>query len=828
MTVMMPAFRQVTRSLARAPLFAAAAVLTLGLGIGATAAAFSVINAVLLRPLPYPEPDRLVVVRHSLIGIGIPDAGQSLGTFYHYRHLSKTLASIAAYAPLSLNLADMNGTGEAERVHAADVSADFLSTLGVAPALGRGFVSADERPNTHVALLSDDLWRQRYGANKNILNQQVRINGEVYQIVGVMPPEFHSPEATTELWRPLQLDSLTPHAGSFSLGGIARLAPRVTVEQAQAELNKLLPRLPESFPDLFPTLPTAQLLAQSKAAAVVRPMHDAAVGAFARALWVVGATVALLLIVTFTNVTNLLLVRAQARAHELAVRAALGASRGRLVSRFFGEAAILAAAGAAIGVAFAFGATGLLVRYGPSNFPRLSSVHVDVATVAFTVVIAVLATLTCGAFPALRFEVAALGAFLREGGRSATGGRATHRAQRALIVVQVALAVVLLAGSGLLARTVERLNAVKPGFDPSGTLAFTISLPQVQYPHSGNASRFYDETIKRLAALPGVSDAGIVSHLPLSGPEPLAPVFVEHSPPPPNTLPAVYPFTMVSAGYFGAMHIPLLAGRLFVDPQDPTDANNVIVSRAFAEKYWHDSTGRAAVGQRVRVLANRWSSIIGVVESVRDTSLEAAPIGQTYLPLSITSPDVPDSVAPFTPRVASIVLRTHGDPAALGTSVRRVLHSMDASVPVYDLEPITDALERATARTRFVLMVLAAAAAITLVLGAVGLYGVIAYIVTLRTREIGLRLALGAAPSGVLGSVLRDGMVLAVIGVAGGLVAFASVARFLAGFLYGVGPTDPLTLAAVAVTLLVVAGVASGVPAWRASRIDPLEALRSE
>jgi len=825
---MTPAFRQVTRSLARAPLFAAAAVLTLGLGIGATAAAFSVINAVLLRPLPYPNADRLVVLRHSLIGIGIPEAGQSLGTFYHYRHHSRTLASIAAYAPLSLNLADMNGTGDAERVHAADVSANFLSTLGVVPALGRGFVSADERPNTRVALVSDELWRQRYGANKNILNQQVRINGEVYQIIGVMPPAFHSPEATTVLWRPLQLDSLTPHAGGFSFGGIARLAPSVTVEQAQAELNKLLPRLPESFPDLFPTLPTAQLLAQSKAAAVVRPMRDAAVGAFARALWVVGATVALLLVVTFTNVTNLLLVRAQARAHELAVRAALGASRGRLVSRFFGEAAVLAAAGAAIGVAFAFGATGLLVRYAPSNFPRLSSVHVDVATIAFTMLIAVLATLACGAVPALRFEVSALGAFLREGGRSATGGRATHRAQRALIVVQVALAVVLLAGSGLLARTVERLNAVKPGFDPSGTLAFTMSLPQVQYSHAGSASRFYDETIKRLAALPGVSDAGIVSHLPLSGESPLAPVFVEHAPPPPNTLPPVYPFTMASAGYFRTMRIPLLAGRVFTDPQDPSDANAVIVSRAFAEKYWHDSTGRAAVGQRVRVLANRWSPIIGVVESVRDTSLEAAPIGQTYLPLSIVSSDVPDSAAPFTPRVASIVLRTHGEPVALGMSVRRVLHSMDANVPVYDLEPVTDALERATARTRFVLMVLGAAAVITLVLGAVGLYGVIAYIVTLRTREIGLRLALGAAPSGVLGSVLRDGMILAVIGVAVGLVAFASVARFLAGFLYGVWPTDPLTLTTVAVTLLVVAGVASGVPAWRASRIDPLEALRSD
>ncbi len=306
----MTAFRPVIRSLARTPLFTAAAVLTLGLGIGATAAAFSVVNAVLLRPLPYGNADRLVVLRQSLIGIGIPDAGLSLGTFYHYRHTSHKLALIAAYVPLSLNLADVNGSTEAERVSAADVSANMMTTLGVSPARGRGFVSADERPNTHVALISDDLWRRRYGADKNILDRDARINGETYRIIGVMPPGFHSPVSTTQLWRPLQLDSLTPHAGSFNLGGIAQLAPGATAEAAQAELNKLLLRLPESFPDLFPTLPTTQLLAQSKAAAV-------------------------------------------------------------------------------LGIAFAIAVTAMLVRYGPSNFPRLASVHIDAVTAAFTVLVSV-------------------------------------------------------------------------------------------------------------------------------------------------------------------------------------------------------------------------------------------------------------------------------------------------------------------------------------------------------------------------------------------------------------------------------------------------------
>ena len=389
---------------------------------------------------------------------------------------------------------------------------------------------------------------------------------------------------------------------------------------------------------------------------------------------------------------------------------------------------------------------------------------------------------------------------------------------------------VLLAGSGLLARTVQRLGAVRPGFDPSSTLSFTLTLPAAQYPHAGDVGRFYVEALTRIAALPGVADVGVVSKLPLSGPDPLAPVTVEHVPAEPNTVPPVFPFPMASAGYFRAMHIALVAGRLFSDASDPNGANDALVSREFAERYWHDSTGRAAIGQRIKVFTNRWSTIVGVVESVRDTSLEAPPIGEVYAPLSLVSSAVPDSIAPFPPPPRSSILfpRLLPDPASLAASVRRELHALDPSVPVYDLEPLTAVIDRATARTRFVLMTLAAAAAIALVVGAVGLYGVIAYVVTLRTRELGLRLALGAAPRALLGLVLREGVLLGVVGVVAGLVAFAGIARFLRGLLFGVGPADPLTLAVVAATLLVVAALASAVPAWRASRIDPLEALRAE
>ena len=824
------ALRQTIRSLARAPLFTAAAVVTLGLGIGASSAAFTVVDDVLLRPLPFPDAGRLVVLRHSLIGIGIPDAGQSLGTFYFYRHNSHTLGAVAAYATGPVNLAGSASGGDvdAERVNGASISANLLGTLGVSPVRGRGFVPADEAPNVRVAIISDALWHRRFGGDARILDAQARIDGNDYRIVGVMPPDFHYPGASTDLWRPLQLDSLTPHAGSFSYAGIARLAPGATAASAQAELNKLLPRLPESFPDLFPELPTARLLRQAKAAAVVQPMRDAVIGSFARALWVVAATVVLLLAVTCANVANLLLVRAQGVAHELAVRAALGASRARLMGRFFAEAGVLSTAGAVVGVGLAFTATRLLVRNGPANFPRLASVRLDAVTIAFTILVALLVTVACGVLPALRLESESLTTFLREGGRSATGGRARHRAQRALIVVQVGLAVVLLSGSGLLARTVQRLGAVRPGFDPASTLAFTLSLPAAQYPHVGDAGRFYEEALTRIAALPGVADVGLVSKLPLSGPDPLGAVTVEHAPLAPNTLPPVFPFPMASAGYFRAMHIALLAGRLFTEPTDPNGATDAVVSRAFAEHYWHDSTGRAAIGQRIKVFSTRWSTIVGVVESVRDTSLESAPIGEVYLPFSLVGSSVPDSLAPFTPRVESIVLRTRGDASSLAASVRREIRAIDPSVPVYDLEPLTAVVDRATARTRFVLMTLGAAAAIALLVGAVGLYGVIAYVVTLRTRELGLRLALGAAPRCVLGLVLREGVMLGVVGVVAGLAAFAAIARFLRGLLFGVGPSDPVTLAVVACTLVAVAALASAIPAWRASRIDPLEALRAE
>ena len=827
------ALRQTVRSLRRAPAFFAAAVITLALGIGATSAIFSVVNAVLLRPLPYRDAGQLVTLRHTMVGIGIPDAAQSMGTYYHYRHTSHTLAAIGAWHPAAANLADAgdaaSDVGTAERVDAAQVSPNVFALLGVAPEAGREFVDADQRKGVNVALISDDLWRGRFGGAANIVGREARIDGDLYRIVGVMPAGFHFPSPTTTLWRPLQLDTVTPNGGGFSLGAVARLAPGQTAATAQAELNRLLAKLPESYPNVYPELPTASFLAQSKMHATVQPLRDALVGDFARALWIVTATVGVLLLAACTNVAALLLVRAHGRTQELAVRTALGASPGQLVRRYFAESAVIAGVGCVAGVAFAVAATRLLVRFGPTDLPRLSTIHVDAVTIAFTVVVAAGVALACGALPALRFRHAPLDPLLRAGGRSGMATHTQQRAQRTLIVVQVALAVVLLAGSGLLARSIARMSDVRPGFDPSGTLAFTVSLPQGQFAHSGDVARFYDDALQRLRTLPGVTAAGVTSKLPLVGGETLNEVFVEDAPVKPGTVPPVFPVPMASADYFQTMGIRLVSGRTFLEPADAGGANDVIVSRAFADRYWPDPAGRRALGKRVRMEnQGQWKTIVGVVESVRDTSLRAQPIGELYTPVSIPAPGTPDSLAPNMVRVATFVVRSTADPSTLEAPARRLMHSINPGVPIYNVQPLSEVLARTTARARFVLLALVAAAAITLILGAVGLYGVIAYAVTFRRRELGVRLALGAEPKAMLMLVLRDGVQLAVIGVVAGLVLFTGLARFLKGMLFEISPGDPVTLVAVAAGILLVAAAASLVPAWRAARTDPVDVLRGE
>lgn len=824
--------KQALRSLRRSRLFLVATTLTLALGIGAATSVFSIVDAVLLRPMPYPNADRLVVPYHTLLGLGIPYAAQSRGTYFHYRRTVRSLQEIAGYRLTSVNLADATGIAESERAHAASISANLLATLEVAPERGRPFTANEDEPNgARVALIADGLWRRRFGADEHILDRTLRVDGTLYRIVGVMPPGFHFPEPETEIWLPIQLDPAAPTAESFNLAAVARLAPGATVASAEHELNLQLQRLPEDYPSIYPGMATRGVLAQAKARAAIKTLQDTVVGDFAGVLWVVGGTALLLLVVTCANVVNLLLVRSAGRTREIAVRSALGASRGHLLAHFAAEGVVLATVGGVLGLVLAAGLTRVLVHAGPDNFPRWQEVGLGAPGVAFALIATSLIAATCTVLPAMQFRGVRVGTILREGGRTGTGGRERHRAQRTLIVVQVALALLVLAASGLLARTVWRLDQVRPGFDPSHTLAFTVSLPPAQYPTLLGVSQFYNQIIARLRGLPGVVDVGITSKLPLVGGASLAPVYVEQFPVTGNTLPAVFPFPVASTGYFHAMRIALLSGRLFPENLPPGAPAEVVVSRDFAERYWHDPTGQRALGQRIKMSLSEtapWWTIVGVVESVRDSSLRGAPVGEIYTPLRAHALDVPDSLPPFTPRVASVVIRSTEDPVALTAAARAAIREVDVRVPIYDVQPLTEVLARATARTRFALLALAVAGAITLVLGAIGLYGVVAYVVSLRTRELGLRIALGAEPVTVLAMVLRDGLGLAVVGTLAGLAAFLALGRFLRGMLVGITPTDPVTLLGVTLAILAVSTVATWLPARRASRIDPLDALRAD
>ncbi|MGH7617765.1 MAG: ABC transporter permease, partial [Gemmatimonadaceae bacterium] len=548
--------RQVVRSLRRAPLFTTAASLTLALGIGAAAAIFSIVYVVLLEPLPYRDAARLVVPQHTLLGIGIPTAPQSPGTYFQYQRGARTIASIGVFVRTSANLSYADGSGEPERVNAAQITTTLLPTLGVSPAQGRNFSAAEDLPKgARVAIISDGLWRRRFGGDSKIVGREVRINGERYEVIGVMPRGFEFPDDSrdaTNLLLPLQLDPASAFAGSFSYRAVARLAPGATIAATETELNRLLERLPEAFPNLFPSIPTAGLLKQAKAHAFVQTMHDEAVGSIARLLWIVAAVVGLVLVVTCANVANLMLVRAEARARETAVRLALGARRSRLVARLFLEGALLAAVGAVVGAMLAIASVHILIGSSAGDLPRLENANMMAPIIVVTLIVAVLVTLTCSALPALRIDTGALAVSLKEGGRTGTGGARQRRVRQTLVVLQVALALLLLAGSGLLMRTALELRAVKPGFDPTGTVAFKLSIPKAEFPHPRDGALFYDQMLARLRSLPGVAAAGIVSKLPLLGGESLAPVYIERFPNRSNTLPPVYPFPVASTGYFSA------------------------------------------------------------------------------------------------------------------------------------------------------------------------------------------------------------------------------------------------------------------------------------
>ncbi|MFI5229759.1 MAG: ABC transporter permease [Gemmatimonadales bacterium] len=819
--------RHAGRRLRRSPVFAAAAVITLALGIGATTAVYSLIDAVLLRPLPYPDPAQLVDLTHSVALSGMTIIDQSDATFLYYRQASHAFTDVAAYRETPLQIGALSGArGDAdrpERVNGARVSASTFGVLAVRPLRGRAIADRDDHPDAPpVAVIGERLWQRKYGGDSSIVGKRLDVDGVAREVIGVMPESFRFPSTTTDVWIPTAFDPARTASAAFEYRGLARLRPGVTIDAARADLQRLLPHVPEAFPGRL----TVDGIKGIDMRAVVRPLRDVVVGDVARVLWVVFGAVAVVLLIACANVANLFLVRAEGRQHELAVKRALGAGRAAIGAELLSEAVIVAAVGGALGIgAAAVGVRALRTLGDGINIPRLAEVGVDGATLAVALGITALAVFVVSGFPALRWARHADVGALTDNGRNATAGRSRQRARNVLVTVQVALALVLLAGAGLMARSFASLTAVQPGFDPAHTYTFRVALLNTTYPKATDATRFLTSALDAIARTPGVRAVGVATKLPLdpAGRSDTA-LFVQDHPLAAGKIPNIHQAVYASPDYFRAIGIPLVEGRSFGSVDVADARNEVVVSRALALRYW--PTG-SALGKQVRAAPfGPYYTIVGVAGDVRGTGLEQPADETIYFPLVVAP--LGNDTARWSPRDVAFVVRGAASASLIALPAQAAVRGLDPSIPPFDAHAMTDLVSRAEATTRITLVLLGLASAIALVLGAVGIYGVVSYAVSLRTREIAVRIALGADPAGIRRMISRQALSVAMVGVLGGVAGALLVTRALAALLVGVSPIDPPTLAIAALLLLGVALGASWLPARRAAGVDPAQTLRAE
>ena len=813
--------RQAVRTLGRSRGFTALAALTLALGVGATTAIYTVLDAVVLRPLPYAEADRLVALSSPVPGV-TPDAewGISQAGFFHFRDSVRSFESLGAYSRGRLA---MTGEGQAELVEAGIVTASLFDVLRLRPALGRLFTAADDQPGVApVGVLAHEYWTQRFGADPAVVGRTVLVDpfGAV-QVVGVMQPGAKLPDQPVDLWLPRQLDPAAPPQNSHMVfhGVVARLRPGATLPAAQAELA----RLTTAFPRRFPTAYSESFLRETGFTTKAVSLRDEVVGGTATVLWILLAAVGLVFAIACANVANLFLVRAEGRRREIAVRRALGAGRSHLALHFLAESLLLALAAAAVALALAQAGLRLLVAAAPAGLPRLAEVQLGWRGAAVAVLCAVAAALAFGLVPLVRAARGVDVSTLREGGRGLSASRGRHAVRGAFVVAQVALALVLLAAAGLMAESYRRLRAVRPGFDAAGVLAVGISLPRARYDSYEKVAAFHRDLAARLRALPRVQAVGAGNVVPLAGYDGCSIVFVEGRPVAPGREPSCIGTHFVAPGYFAALGMRVRgAAPGWAETQGA--AAGVVVTQALARRLW---PGEDPIGRGIKCCQDGppYYRVAGVADDVRGSWLDEPPTEAVFFPVvplkgtMLWSPQ----------RSMSVLVRTSlSDPTAVAPAVRRVLAEMDPSVPLGSAEPMSRVVAKSMARTSFTMLLLGVAAAMALVLSAVGIYGVISYVVGQRRGEIGIRIALGAPIAQVKRLVVLQSVRLAVAGVALGLAAALASTRVLASLLFEVSPTDPRVLALVALALVALAALASYVPARRASRVDPAEALRSE
>lgn len=816
MSAFLQDLRYAFRALRRTPAYTLAAIVTLGLGIGATTTIFTVVNSVLLRPLPYADSDRLANIWNDL-----GEGAQSLpavspADFRDYQGRSRTFESFAAASESDVvNLrGNLTGSGEPERVAMNTITWNFFPLLGVTPAFGRTFLPEEEALHgPHVVMVTDGLWKRRYGGDPALVGRTIQIDGVAHTVVGILPRGFHlllPAEAfvvtDAEVWAPMQFDYTQPLPRNLTFFTVfGRLKPGVTFAQAQDDMN----RIATEFRSEFPEHKASNLRIRA-----VPLQFDVVKHARPSLLILLGA-VGLTLLVACANVAHLLLVRATVREGEFALRAALGASRWAVVRQLLTESLVLAGAGGVLGLLVAMGAIALLRELHPANLPRLAEVSIDVGALAFTAVVCMATSLTFGLIPAIQASRADQRATIQAVGRGAGGRR--RRVRDLLIIGEVAMSVVLLVGAGLLIRSFLALQQVRPGFDPKDLLTFQVSFPSNTYQKGADRRTFLKELESRLLALPGVRSVGEISQLPLTGSGPLQP-FAYNEATARNFESVTADGRNVSNGYFKALNTRLLAGRYFTDDDGPAAPPVIIIDESLARLAW---PGQSAVGKRLQVNPtgdeHMYAEVVGVVEHQRmhDLSRDALPL--IFRPLG-----------QGTPLTIAFAVETAVAPGTLTSAVRAAVASLDKDLPVDRLVPMESYVGEEMAQARFSLVLMAVLGGIALLLAAVGIFGVISYSVTQRTREFGIRLALGEDPNFTRRSVVLGGMRLVAVSIALGLVASLGLAQLLSGLLYQVHPADPATFAGISALLAGVALLACYLPARRATRVEPATALRSE
>lgn len=807
--------RFAARSLLRYPTFTTVAVVTLALGIGVNTAVFTLVDGVLISPLPFDEPEELLSLEH-LGRDGRDELPMSTGLYALYQEQSRSIEELGLHSTQAVNLV---GGGEPERVLVQAVTPTFFDVLGAEASVGRTFSEAEGAPDgPRVAILSDGMWRERFDADPGVIGQTVDINGVLREIIGVMPASFGYPDRRARLWLPMVVDPNQAPLAAFGMGGVARMAEGSTLETVDGELRGLIGRLDEFFPESG----AVAFLAQVGLAPRVRPLKEALVGELDRTLWILLGTVGFVLLIACANVANLLIVRAESRQRELALRVAVGAGRGDVVRAFLSESLVLAVLGGLGGLLVAAGAVRVSMDLVPTNIPRLDEIGIDARVLTFTAAISIGSALLFGLFPLFRNGGDLAGQLRDGGGRGQTGSKHTHRLRNGLVVTQMALALVLLVGSGLMLRSFQAMRTMDPGFDAEGVLTARITIPTAEIQDNAEVVSFFATLLQRLGEHPRIESVGTAQSVPLGAGVGYHNLVVEDFPAGNGDIGVLASNNQISEGYLEAMGIDVVEGRTF-QPGDGADGvRAAIVNAAFAERWW---PGESALGRRMnRDSPNEaWFEIVGVVEDAHYNSLEDTPEHMVYWPATAGPPE-----SPLPPRSVDVAIRTSGDPTGLIPVLRGAVAELNPRIPVSNPRAMTDVVADATARTAFTMVLLGAASGVALLLGIVGIYGVISYIVAQRTREIGVRMALGATASSVRSMVVRHGLVLAAWGVVVGLAGAAAMSRVIASILFGVTATDPWTYVVVAALLTVVAAGASWLPARRAAGVDPSNALRGD